>query len=102
MFGFEGIQIEQVNLPVGRYKTGDFLFGRAVHFILVAAVEDHFIPDKGIVVEVETEIAATLHPGEFYHAMLRVFIDPFVRHGLSAGFHHGLCEEGLTHKQKHE
>lgn len=91
-----------MDLAVGGNEAGDLLFGIAVHFILVAAVEDHLVPDKGIVVKVEAEIALSRQPGEPYYFMLGVFIDPFIRHGLSAGLHHGLCEEGLTHKQQQE
>ena len=91
-----------MDLAVGGNEAGDLLFGIAVDFILIAAVEDHLVPDKGIVVEVKAEVAFARQPGEPYYFMFRVFIDPFVRHGLSAGLQYRLCEEVLTHKQQQE
>ena len=46
------------------------------------------LADKRIVVEIETGVTP-LTASELYHAVARVFVNPFVGHGLSTRLHHG-------------
>ena len=81
---------------------------RIVHHIvsgesLVASAKHHLVADEGIVVEIETGIAACASC-QLDDAVPGVLVNPFVGHRLPARFHdwHFLCRQRRSCEQQHQ
>ena len=85
---FFGLKVNAVQLLVGGGDIARFLFHGIIfrRMLVIRSVEDHFVADERIVVEVKTHVVS-FSIDEFDHFMSGGFIDPFVGHFLSAGFH---------------